>query len=187
MSIGTALERQNLQYDGTNWVNRKDSFYSTTYTDRALSSINTAQNVFPTTSDTIALDADSVWLFEGSYVIASGAVTHTTAIGFSEFANGSCHFTTMSAGVGAYGTVVRTQDTVTFDNAIGGAVNAATTTALLAVTFSGRITVVDATNFSPTVRFSVSPTGTNAVKAGSWIKLTRLWTGASTAADSGWT
>jgi hypothetical protein len=185
--IASPIERQNLQYDGTNWVNRKDSFYSTTSSDRALSSINTAQNVFPTTSDTIALDANSVWLVEGSYVIASGAVTHTTAIGFSEFGNGSCHFTTMSAGVGAYGTVVRAQDTVTFDNAIGGAVNAATTTALLAVTFSGRITVVDATNFSPTVRFSVSPTGTNAVKAGSWIKLTRLWTGTSTAADSGWT
>jgi hypothetical protein len=185
--ITSPIERQNLQYNGTNWVNRKDSFYSTIYTDRALSSINTTQNVFPTTSDTIALDANSVWLFEGSYVIAAGSITHNTAIGFSEFGNGSCHFTVMSAGVGAYGTVVRAQDTTCFNNAIGGAVNAATTTALLAVTFSGRITVVDATNFSPTVRFSVSPTGTNAVKAGSWIKLTRLWTGESTAADSGWT
>lgn len=185
--IASPIERQNLQYDGTNWVNRKDSFYNTRHTDHSLSSSTAVQNVFHTPNDTIALDANSVWLFEGSYVIASGVVSHTTAIGFSEFGNGSVHFTAMSAGVGAYGTVVRAQDTTCFNNAIGGAVNAATTTALLAVTFSGRITVVDATNFSPTVRFSVSPTGTNAVKAGSWIKLTRLWTGESTAADSGWT
>jgi hypothetical protein len=185
--ITSPIERQNLQYNGTNWVNRKDSFYSTIYTDRALSSINTVQNVFPSTSDTIALDANSVWMFEGSYVIAAGSITHTTAIGFSEFGNGSCHFDTLTAGITAYGGVQRAQDMSIFNTSLGGPINNTTTSAYVLVRFSGRITVVDATIFVPTLTFSVSPSGTNAVKSGSWIKLTRLWTGASTAADSGWT
>jgi hypothetical protein len=54
------------------------------------------------------------------------------------------------------------------------------------INFTGRITVVDATNFVPTLTFSAAPTGTCAVKSGSWIKLTRLWTGESVFADPEW-
>jgi hypothetical protein len=187
MQIGTALERQNLQFDGTNWVNRKDSFYNTRHTDHSLSSSTAVQNVFHTPNDTIALDANSVWMFEGSYVIAAGSITHTTAIGFSEFGNGSCHFDTLTAGITAYGGVQRAQDMSIFNNSFGGPINTTTTSAHVLVRFSGRITVVDATNFVPTLRFSAAPTGTCAVKSGSWIKLTRLWTGESVSADPEWT
>ena len=164
------------------------ALYSTTYNDKSLSnSSTTTQNVFPTATDTIALEANSVYAFEGSYVIGSGATTHTTAMGFSEFGNGTCHFTTLSSAVGAYATATRTQDVAAFEGSVGGAFNATTTATLLAVTFTGRITVVDATNFTPTITFSAGPTGTCAIKAGSFIKVTKLWTGESTAADPEWT
>jgi hypothetical protein len=143
--------------------------------------------VFPSATDTIALDANSVYAFEGSYVIGSGAVSHTTAIGFGGGGTGLCHFTTISSATSAYGTVNRSQDMTCFETSFGGAINSATTSTIVMINFSGRITVVDATNFTPTITFSVGPTGTCAIKAGSWIRVTRLWSGESTAADPEWT
>jgi hypothetical protein len=185
--IASPIERQNLQYNGTNWVNRKDSFYNTRHTDHSLSSSTAVQNVFHAPNDTIALDANSTWLFQGSYVIGSGTTTHTTAIGFTEFGNGICNFTVISSGTSAYGAVLRAQDMTCFNSSTGGPINSTTTSVLLMINFTGRITVVDATNFVPTLTFSAPPTGTNAVKSGSWIKLTRLWTGESVSADPEWT
>ena len=163
------------------------SYYNTIDTDRALSSVNTVQNVFAVPDDTFELTADSVWLFEGSYVIGSGAVSHTTAIGFSEFGGGNCSFQVLSCSTSAYGTVQRVQDMTVFNTSAGGPVNAASTSVLLIVNFSGRLTVVSATSFIPTVTFSAAPTGTNAVKTGSWLRLTGLWTGATKTADDQWT
>lgn len=163
------------------------SYYNTIDTDRALSSVTTVQNVFAVPDDTFTLTADSVWLFEGSYVIGSGAVSHTTAIGFSEFGGGACTFQIVSCGTSAYGTVNRAQDMTAFNSSAGGAINSASTSVLTVVNFSGRLTVVSATNFVPTITFSTAPTGTNAVKTGSWLRLTGLWTDATKTADDQWT
>ena len=186
MSIGTALERQNLQYDGTTWVNRKDSYYGTRHADHSISSSTAVQDVFHGANNAFPLDANSTWLFEGSYVIGSGTTSHTTAIGFTEFGSGICNFTVISSATSAYGTVTRAQDMTCFNSSAGGPINSATTSVLVMINFTGRITVVDATNFVPTLTFSAAPTGTCAVKSGSWIKLTRLWTGESVFADPEW-
>ena len=186
MSIGTALERQNLQYNGANWINRKDSYYGTRHTDHSISSSTAVQDVFHGANNAFPLDANSTWLFEGSYVIGSGTTTHTTAIGFTEFGGGICNFTTISSGTSAYGTVNRAQDMTCFNSSTGGPINSTATSVLMMINFTGRITVVDATNFVPTLKFSAAPTGTCAVKSGSWIKLTRLWTGESVFADPEW-
>jgi len=186
--ITTPLERQNVHYDGTNWINRKDSYYGTRHTDHTLSNVNTAQNAFHGSYDTFPLDVNSVWMFEGCYIIASGTTTHTTAISFSDVGNtGICHFATMTASTGAYGTVTRAQDFTIFNSSGGGAINTTTTSALMMVNFNGRITVDTACNFVPQLTFSAAPGGTNLLKSGSWIKLTRLWTGESVFADPEWT
>jgi hypothetical protein len=183
-----------LRYSGALWANVlistyvKTSYYSTLLADRSLSnSSTTTQNVFATPQDTFALEANSVYAFEGSYVIAAGTTTHTTAIGFSEFGNGSCHFTCIAAGINSYGGVQRAQDMTMFATSIGGPINTTSTQTYTVIKFTGRITVVDATNFTPTLTFSAGPTGTCATKAGSWIKVTKLWTGATTIADPEWT
>lgn len=190
---GTPATGSFLRYSGTLWANVlisefvKTYYYSTTYADRSLSSINTVQNVFATPDDTIALDGNATYLFEGSYVIGSGATGHTTAIGFAEFGNGICHFTALSSGTSAYGTVNRAQDMTCFEFSIGGPINSLTSSTLIMINFTGRITVVDATNFVPTLTFSAAPTGTCAVKSGSWIRVKKLWTGENTLADAQWT
>jgi len=162
------------------------SYYNTIDTDRALSSVNTVQNVFSVPDDTFTLTADSVWLFEGSYVIGSGTVPHTTAIGFSEFGNGACTFQTLAAGT-SYGTIQRAQDMTAFNSSAGGPVNSSSSSVLTIINFSGRISVVNATNFIPTLTFSAAPTGTNAVKTGSWLRLVGLWTDATKTSDDQWT
>ena len=184
--ITSALERQNVQYNGTNWINRKDSYYGTRHTDHSISSSTAVKDVFHGANYAFPLDANSTWLFEGSYVIESGTTSHTTAIGFTEFGSGICNFTVISSGTSAYGTVNRVQDMTCFNASAGGPINASTTSVLVMINFTGRITVVDATNFRPTLTFSAAPTGTCSVKSGSWIKLTRLWTGESVFADPEW-
>jgi hypothetical protein len=190
---GTPPTGSFLRYSGALWVQVlisdyvKTYYYSTTYADRSLSSVNTIQNVFATPDDTIALDANATYLFEGSYVIGSGTTTHTTAIGFNEFGGGICHFTVLSSGTSAYGTVNRSQDMTCFSNSVGGPINSTTTSTLVMINFTGRITVVDATNFVPTLTFSAAPTGTCAVKSGSWIRVKKLWSGENTLADAEWT
>jgi hypothetical protein len=190
---GTPATGSFLRYSGALWAQVliseyvKTYYYSTTYADRSLSSANTVQNVFATPDDTIALEADSVYLFEGSYVIGSGTTAHTTAIAFTEFGNGICHFTALSSGTTAYGTVNRAQDMTCFASSAGGPINSSTTSTLVMINFTGRITVVDATNFVPTLTFSAAPTGTCAVKSGSWIRVKKLWTGETNLADSEWT
>lgn len=186
-SVTVAPVVQSLTVSSVATNNGAQSYYNTIDTDRALSSVNTAQNVFAVPDDTFTLTADSVWLFEGSYVIGSGAVSHSTTLGFLEAGNGSCHFTTFATGVGAYSTPTRTQDMTAFNSSTGGAVNATSTSPLTVITFSGRISVVSATNFIPFITFSAAPTGTNAVKTGSWLRLTGLWTGATKTADDQWT
>jgi len=191
---GTPTTGSFLRYSGTLWANMliseyvKTSYYGTRHTDHTLSNVNTAQNAFHGSNDTFPLDVNSVWMFEGCYVIASGTTNHTTAISFSDVGNtGICHFVTTTSATGAYGTVTRAQDFTIFNSSGGGAINTATGLALIMVNFNGRITVDTACNFVPQLTFSAAPGGTNLLKSGSWIKLTRLWTGESVFADPEWT
>jgi hypothetical protein len=191
---GTPAMGSFLRYSGTLWSNVyisewvKTSYYSTRHTDHTLSNVSTVQNAFHGSNDTLPLDANSVWMFEGCYIIATGTTTHTTAISFSDVGNtGICHFVTMTSSNGAYGTVSRTQDFTIFNSSGGGATNSTTGSALIMVNFNGRITVDTACNFVPQLTFSAAPGGTNLLKSGSWIKLTRLWTGESVFADPEWT
>ena len=190
VTITSPAWRDNLVYDGSGWINRKDEYVVTAYSDVALTNGTAAQSVFASANDSISLPAASSWLLQGSYVIASGTTTHTTAINFVEAGlggNGTCHFRVLSFPAGTYGTTGRTQDTVAFQTAAGGVINATNTGALTAISFEGVYTCLDSVIFTPQVKFSAAPGGTNLTKAGSYLRLTRLFTADFNAADADWT
>lgn len=190
VTITSPAWRDNLVYDGSGWINRKDEYVVTAYSDVALTNGSTAQSVFASANDSINLPALSSWAIQGSYVIASGTTSHTTAINFQETGlggNGKCNFRVLSFAAGTYGTVGRVQDTVAFQTAAGGAINATNTGALTVIQFEGVYTCLDSVTFTPQVKFSAAPGGTNLTKQGSYLRLIRLFSADYTAADADWT
>lgn len=190
VTITSAAYRDNLTYNGSAWVNLKDEYFVTAYSDVALTNGTSNQSVFASGNDSINLPGASSWLLQGSYVIASGIVTHTTAINFFEAGlggNGKCNFRVMSFPAGTYGTTGRTQDTSAWNSSAGGAINATNTGALTVITFEGVYTCLDSVTFTPQVKFSAAPGGTNLTKAGSYLRLTRLFLTDFGIADAEWT
>lgn len=190
VTITSPAWRDNLVYDGSGWINRKDEYVVTAYSDVALTNGTANQSVFASANDSINLPALSSWLLQGSYVIASGTTTHTTAINFLEVGlggNGTCNFRVISHGAGSYGTLGRVQDTVVFNSATGGVINPTSIAALLCIYFEGVYTCLDSVTMTPQVKFSAAPGGTNLTKAGSYLRLTRLFAGDFNAADAEWT
>ena len=191
VAITSPTYRDTILYNGSSWVNSKDEYVVTTFADVTLTNGTAAQSVFAAADDTIALPAASAWFVQGSYVIASGTILHTTAISFLVSgvggSSGTINFRVNSFPAGAYGTVGRAQDTVAFNSAAGGVINAANTGALIAISFEGVYTCPDAVTFTPQLTFSAAPGGTNLTKVGSYIRLTRLFGADNTAADAAWT
>lgn len=190
VTITSPTWRDKIVYDGGGWINRKDEYIVTTYSDNALTNGTANQSVFGSGNDSISLPANSSWLLQGSYVIASGTTSHTTSINFLEAGlggNGICNFRVLSYPAGTYGTTGRTQDTVAFNTSSGGAINAAGTGALTVIQFEGVYTCLDSVLFTPEVKFSSAPGGTNLTKAGSYLKLTRLFAADYNVADVEWT
>jgi hypothetical protein len=189
VTITSPAWRDNLVYDGSGWINRKDEYVVTAYSDVALTNGTANQSVFASANDSISLPALSSWLIQGSYVIASGTTSHTTAINFLETGlggNGTCHFRALSAPVVSYGAATRSQDATAFNTSVGGAVNSTSGSALTTIQFEGVYTCLDSVTFTPQVKFSAAPGGTNLTKAGSYLKLTRLFTADFNASDPEW-
>jgi hypothetical protein len=151
-------------------------YTQTLLANTSLSSVTTAQSIFPSASDVFTIDAESTWLVEGTVFVQSGTVSHTTAIrlswnGLGAANAGTSEFTSFT---GATGSVSRAQDTTWFSTPNGGVIDAASTGAFRTIKFSAQFTALDAGNITPTVTFSVAPTGTNLIMKGSWIRFTRL-------------
>ena len=190
VTITAPSYRDSLVYDGGGWINRKDEYVVTAYNDVALTNGTANQSVFASANDSINLPGASSWLLQGSYVIASGTTTHTTAINFLEAGvggNGICNFRVVSFPAGTYGTAGRTQDTSAWNSSAGGVINTSNTGALTVITFEGVYTCPDAVNFTPQLTFGTAPGGTNLTKVGSYIRLTGLFGADNTAADAVWT
>lgn len=174
--ITSPVTTQVVAYNGTNWVNTTPTYYQVLTANTSLSSVTTAQLIFPSASDVFAIDAASSWLVEGLVFVQSGTVTHTTSItlawgGFGAANAGTSEFTAFA---GASGSVSRTQDTTWFNIPTGGVIDATSTGALRTVRFSAQFTAVDAGTVTPSITFSAAPTGTNLIRKGSWIRFTRL-------------
>jgi len=190
VAITSPTYRDTILYNGSSWVNSKDEYVVTAFADVTLTNGTAAQSVFAAGDDTIALPAASAWLVQGSYVIASGTTSHTTAISFSIVGlggTGALNYRVVSFPAGTYGTPGRTQDTSAWNSAGGGAINGTNTGALTVITFEGVYTCPDAVNFTPQLTFGTAPGGTNLTKVGSYIRLTGLFGADNTAADAVWT
>ena len=162
-------------------------YTQTLLADTTLSSVTTAQSIFPSASDVFAIDAASTWLVEGLVFVQSGTVTHTTAIRLAWSSIGAANVGTseFTSFTGASGTVSRAQDTTWFNVPTGGVIDATSTAANRTIRFSAQFTAVDAGTVTPTITFSAAPTNTNLIKKGSWIRFTRLGSDSYTT-NGGW-
>jgi len=150
-------------------------------TTRSINSSNAFQNVFDSTNAIITLAPSTTYTFEGLYRIASGTVSHTTQVIFSEVGfggtAGTWYWFALTHG-GTAGNTTRTQDTVHFTTAAGGAVNATSTNALITVLFRGVVTTPSDYNstVTPQIRFNIAPGGTNQIGIGTFIKFSPIGT-----------
>jgi len=150
-------------------------------TTRSINSSTSFQNVFDSTNDVITLAPSTTYTFEGLYRIASGTVSHTTEVVFSESGfggtAGTWYWFALTHG-GTAGTTTRSQDTVHFTSATGGVLNSTSTSALITVWFRGVVTTpsdYDST-ITPQIRFNIAPTGTNQIGIGTFVKFSPIGT-----------
>ena len=169
-----------LEYDGNAYyatVNSGRGFLPSTQlsiatSDIALSDINTAQNVFGSSSDVITLAANTTYLVNGVYFIQSGTVTHTTAISFTYSGTApTMSFYSLSLAA-AVGTVSRAQDMVYYEGITGGLINSTSSSARNVIKFEGVLKTSNGGSLTPQITFSAQPGGTNLTKFGSYIALT---------------
>lgn len=169
-----------LEYDGNAYyatVNSGRGFLPSTQlsiatSDIALSDINTAQNVFGSSSDVITLAANTTYLVNGVYFIQSGTVTHTTAISFTYSGTApTMSFYSLNLPA-AVGNVSRAQDMVYYEGITGGVINSTSTSARNVIKFEGVLKTSNGGSLTPQITFSAQPGGTNLTKFGSYIALT---------------
>ena len=169
-----------LEYDGNAYyatVNSGRGFLPSTQlsiatSDIALSNINTAQNVFGSSSDVITLAANTTYLVNGVYFIQSGTVTHTTAISFTYSGTApTMSFYSLNLAA-AVGTVSRAQDMVYYEGITGGLINSTSASARNVIKFEGVLKTSNGGSLTPQITFSAQPGGTNLTKFGSYIALT---------------
>lgn len=184
----TGTSRQVLTTDGAGtltWENPAIIAFASS--DVSLSDVNTAQSVFTSASDTVALKANTTYIMKGQYVIQSGTTTHTTAVSFlyGGGVTASMSFSSLNVAA-ALGTVSRAQDMVHFDSISGGAVNSTSTSARNTIVLEGLVKT-DATTgctLTPQITFSAAPGGTNLTKFGSYISFTPVGTSTATSIGS---
>lgn len=143
--------------------------------DFTLSAAAGAQNCFSTDRDTWTLEAGQTYLVEGNYVMTTGTTTtKTTAIGFGGTATMTAAALNVTGWNAVPGTVATAQGTVQMTALTSTVITATATTAGVGIYFQGIITVNAGGTFIPQINFSANPGGTNLMKRGSYIKITRI-------------
>lgn len=143
--------------------------------DFTLSDVNTAQTAFPSTMDVWTLQGSTTYYFEGCYHTTTGNAASSFGMGF---ALGTATLTSINytciGWLGTVGAVQTAQGSVWFGAVTPGAVTAAATTQGKHLYFSGIMKVNTGGTITPQVIYSVAPTGTNLMKADSYIMFTPI-------------
>jgi hypothetical protein len=153
--------------------------------DVSLSNSSTsAQNIFASANDVLSLAASTTYFFEGIFYVATGATSHTSALGLvasSAFTNIKYTSELWST---TSGTISTTAPSVLDVNASTATVlNTTSTAPLTTIRIKGIVRTNAASTITPQITFSAGPTGTCAVKVNSWF---RLWpAGSNTVAAVG--
>jgi len=139
----------------------------------ALTSGTAAQNVFsPVGFDTITVQAATTYMFDGFYILKTGATSHFTSMSFAlttATITNMTWFVLGTANNGAGGQA--TSQTTTFYNSVsGGQIIGASTNTFTLIKFEGIMRVDAAGSVVPQITFSAAPGGTNTLEIGSYIK-----------------
>ena len=148
-------------------------------TDFTLSAALGVQSAFPTTGDVWTLQGSTLYEVEGNYIITTGTTTtKTTAIAFALAGGASVNYVALN--VIGWNSVPNTsgtaQNTVQMTQVASTVVTATATTAGVGIYFKGLISMNAGGTITPQINFSANPGGTNLMKAGSYIRFTRLGT-----------
>jgi hypothetical protein len=151
--------------------------YSVVATDFTLSAALGVQPAFPTTGDVWTLAGSTLYQVEGSYTLTTGTTTtKTTALAFALAGGASINFINLQViGYNSVpNTVTTAQGTTAMTQVASTVITATSTTAGVQFFFKGVISMNAGGTVTPQINFSANPGGTNLMKAGSYIKFTKL-------------
>ncbi len=144
----------------------------------SLGNIITAQNAFPAACNEFTLSANKTYFFKGLFLIANGATSHTTAIGW--LASNGLSITSMEYVAKLYSAPangISTSVSFVQVSGIGSKVlNAANEAVTTTIEFEGVLRCTNGVVLSPLLTFSAAPGVSNQMKSGSFIEFTELGT-----------
>lgn len=169
LAAGTAITLD--QTDPANPIVGQDISVSMPTSDVTLSNSSTsAQNLFPSASDTLTVYANTTYLFEAMLDIGTGTTTHTKAFGFGGTAVfGSCKYMSILFS-GAATTITTTQSTLDVAAATATVLNATSADATAKILLRGIFRITTAGTIIPQITFSAGPGSTCVLKANSYFK-----------------
>ena len=155
--------------------------YAVVGSDFTLSAASGVQTAFPSTQDVWTLAGSTTYEVEGHYFMTTGTTTtKTTAIAFA--LAGGASVTTINLDVigsnNTANTTATAQGSLPMTQVASTVVTATATTAGVNIHFKGIIITNARGTWTPQINFSANPGGTNLMKAGSYIKFTKLGTSA---------
>lgn len=147
--------------------------YSLLTSDFTGSNVSTAQPVFSSSQDVLALPASTTFLFESMYWItrSAGSTSHTTGTLFS-YSGTMSRMSYMASVSNPTGTVIGAGNTMmSATNALTVLTGASTsTTENLYIYLTGSFATSTAGNFTPQFQYSVAPGGAPLIKTGTFFR-----------------
>jgi len=130
------------------------------------------QAVFNTPQDTISVQAATTYMFEGQYLLQTGATSHSTSMSFvlTTATITDMTWVTLATSVNSVAGVTLSQASTFFNSSTGGAFNTANTNAFCIVKFEGVLRVNVGGTVVPNIAFSAAPGITCSTLVGSYIK-----------------
>lgn len=136
------------------------------------------------TQDVFTLEANTTYLVKGKYYINTGATTHTTALAFAlSGATVSLFNYQVVLWSAALNGIATVQSTVHVTGVASKVCNATSTAVYTIIQFEGILVTGTGGTITPQINFSANPTGTNLMKAGSFVSFSKI--GANTFIESG--
>lgn len=138
------------------------------------------QPVFAPAHDTIAIAAETAYMFDGQYLLTTGTTTHTKTISFvlgGGASVDSCMWSS-TAGLQSYiNTGVSSAFTAIFNSVAGGLVGNSSGVANALICFRGIVRVGSGGTMVPSIKFDTAPGATNSTLIGSFLNIYPLGVG----------
>lgn len=160
-------------------VTTRTPMYAIIDSDFTLTAGTGVQSAFPAGYDVWTLEGSTTYEFEGKYFMTLGTTSRTTALAFALGGGASVtsiRYEAMSW-AGQANATLTAQSSVWVDRVASTVVQAATTNTGTFIKFHGIIRMNAGGTVTPQINFSANPTGTNLMKANSYIKFTPIGLG----------